>query len=135
MYHNNNINLTPGILKGVIWSVAGIILIIVAMAFIRPWYNVWSQEMEGKAEFAKAEQNRKIKIEEAKANLEAENSTRRLRSNAPKVQPKPSASKTEALPQPISSICGYANSQTSATRLSSISRPKLIFLSWNPPAP
>ena len=72
MYHNNTINLTPGILKGIIWSVAGIILIIVAMAFIRPWYNVWSQEMEGKAEFAKAEQNRKIKIEEAKANLEAE---------------------------------------------------------------
>lgn len=28
--------------------------------------------MEGKAEFAKAEQNRRIKIEEAKANLEAE---------------------------------------------------------------
>lgn len=44
----------------------------VAVAFIRPWYNVWSQEMEGKAEFAKAEQNRKIKIEEAMANLEAE---------------------------------------------------------------
>ena len=42
------------------------------MAFVRPWYNVWSQEMEGKAEFAKAEQNRRIKIEEAKANLEAE---------------------------------------------------------------
>lgn len=37
-----------------------------------PKYRVWSQEMEGKAEFAKAEQNRKIKIEEAKANLEAE---------------------------------------------------------------
>ena len=42
------------------------------MAFVIPWYNVWSQEMEGKAEFAKAEQNRKIKIEEARANLEAE---------------------------------------------------------------
>ncbi|MCC8115008.1 MAG: hypothetical protein LUD17_11615 [Bacteroidales bacterium] len=42
------------------------------MAFILPWYHVWAQEMEGKAEFAKAEQNRKIKIEEAKANLEAE---------------------------------------------------------------
>lgn len=28
--------------------------------------------MSGKAEFAKAEQNRRIKIEEAKANLEAE---------------------------------------------------------------
>lgn len=37
-----------------------------------PYYTVWSQEMDGKAEFAKAEQNRKIKIEEAKANLEAE---------------------------------------------------------------
>ncbi len=40
--------------------------------YIRPRYNVWNQEMAGKAEFAKAEQNRKIKIEEAKANLEAE---------------------------------------------------------------
>ena len=40
--------------------------------YIRPKYNVWKQEMDGKAEFAKAEQNRKIKIEEAKANLEAE---------------------------------------------------------------
>ena len=40
--------------------------------FVTPKYNVWKQEMEGKAEFAKAEQNRKIKIEEAKANLEAE---------------------------------------------------------------
>ena len=39
---------------------------------IVPYYNVWQQEMSGKAEFAKAEQNRKIKIEEAKANLEAE---------------------------------------------------------------
>lgn len=40
--------------------------------YIVPKYNVWQQEMSGKAEFAKAEQNRKIKIEEAKANLEAE---------------------------------------------------------------
>lgn len=69
---NNNINVDPKLIKGVLWSLAGIVLLIVAMAFIRPWYNVWSQEMEGKAEFAKAEQNRKIKIEEAKANLEAE---------------------------------------------------------------
>ena len=37
-----------------------------------PYYNVWEQEMSGKAEFAKAEQNRKIRIEEAKANLESE---------------------------------------------------------------
>lgn len=43
-----------------------------ALAFGIPYYTVWQQEMTGKAEFAKAEQNRKIKIEEAKANLEAE---------------------------------------------------------------
>lgn len=73
MYNNNNhVNVSPSLVKGLLWGVAGIVLIIVAMAFIRPWYNVWSQEMEGKAEFAKAEQNRKIKIEEARANLEAE---------------------------------------------------------------
>ena len=74
MYSNNPYNnqVTPAIIKKAFWGVGAIIVIIVAMAFIRPWYNVWSQEMEGKAEFAKAEQNRKIKIEEAKANLEAE---------------------------------------------------------------
>ncbi len=73
MYNkNNNINVAPSIMKTVLWGVVGLVIFIVSMAFIRPWYNVWSQEMEGKAEFAKAEQNRKIKIEEAKANLEAE---------------------------------------------------------------
>ena len=46
---------------------------VIAGAFIAiPYYNVWQQEMSGRAEFAKSEQNRKIKIEEAKANLEAE---------------------------------------------------------------
>lgn len=73
MYNrNNHINMAPGVVKTVIWGAIGLVVFIVSMAFIRPWYNVWSQEMEGKAEFAKAEQNRKIKIEEAKANLEAE---------------------------------------------------------------
>jgi len=46
-------------------------IIIGIMAFY-PRYRVWSQEMEGRAEFAKAEQNRRIKIEEARSNLEAE---------------------------------------------------------------
>ena len=74
MYNNNSsINMPPkGIIKGILCGVACIVIVIIAMAFVKPWYNVWSQEMEGKAEFAKAEQNRKIKIEEAKANLEAE---------------------------------------------------------------
>lgn len=76
MAYNNNVNgnidISPKLVKTVLRFVIGLIVVITAMAFILPWYNVWSQEMEGKAEFAKAEQNRKIKIEEARANLEAE---------------------------------------------------------------
>ena len=49
-----------------------ILVLIAAIRFGYPRYKVWQQEMDGKAEFAKAEQNRKIKIEEARANLEAE---------------------------------------------------------------
>lgn len=57
------------------WIVSGIIavvVIIVCLMFGLPLYNVWQQEMSGKAEMAKAEQNRKILVEEAKARLEAE---------------------------------------------------------------
>ena len=72
MNRNSNINLTPDLIKKVLLGIIAIVVVSIGMAFIRPWYNVWSQEMEGKAEFAKAEQNRKIKIEEARANLEAE---------------------------------------------------------------
>jgi hypothetical protein len=36
-----------------------------------PEYTVWQQGMEGQAELSKAEQNRKIKIEQAKADYEA----------------------------------------------------------------
>lgn len=72
MSTSKDFTVTPKGVKTVAWIIGGIVLLIVAIAFVRPWYNVWSQEMEGKAEFAKAEQNRKIKIEEAKANLEAE---------------------------------------------------------------
>ena len=56
----------------IIGLVAVVIVLVIGAAFLLPWYNVWQQEMAGKAEFAKAEQIRKIKIEEAKANLEAE---------------------------------------------------------------
>ncbi|MCC2590008.1 hypothetical protein [Chryseobacterium sp. MFBS3-17] len=64
--------MNQGSVKG-LGILAGLgILGIVAIMWIYPQYRVWSQEMEGKAEFAKAEQNRRIKIEEAKANLEAE---------------------------------------------------------------
>lgn len=59
-------------LAGVITLAVLIVLLVAGFMFGWPMYSVWQQEMSGKAEFAKAEQNRRIKIEEAKANLEAE---------------------------------------------------------------
>ena len=50
----------------------GVVIVIGILMFGLPLYNVWQQEMAGKAEMAKAEQNRKILIEEARARLEAE---------------------------------------------------------------
>ena len=54
----------------------GIVALVVSLIVLCmvgfPRYAEWQQEMSGKAEFAKAEQNRRIKIEEANANLEAE---------------------------------------------------------------
>ena len=44
---------------------------ILGLMFGMPRYNVWQQEMTGKAEFSRAEQNRKIKIEEARAEMES----------------------------------------------------------------
>ena len=53
-------------------------IVVIGIAFVAllmfglPRYNVWQKEMVGKAEMAKAEQNRRILVEEAKAKLEAE---------------------------------------------------------------
>lgn len=58
--------------RGIIGITIVVIVVIASLFYIMPTYSVWEQEMSGKAEFAKAEQNRRIKIEEAKANLEAE---------------------------------------------------------------
>lgn len=55
----------------IIASVLGIVVIISLMIGL-PVYNVWRSNKMGVAEYVRAEQNRKIKIEEAKANLEAE---------------------------------------------------------------
>lgn len=59
-------------IKSILLSIICAIVLVVGLFFGIPYYNVWEQEMSGKAEFAKAEQNRKIRIEEAKANLESE---------------------------------------------------------------
>ncbi len=55
-----------------IWSIVSILALIAVLLFAGPRYRVWRMEMRGKAQFAEAEQNRRIKVEEAKANLEAE---------------------------------------------------------------
>lgn len=55
-----------------IGSVFGIAVFILILMFGLPRYRVWQQEMSGKAEMAKAEQNRRILVEEARARLEAE---------------------------------------------------------------
>ena len=49
-----------------------VLIVIIGLMWGLPKYNVWQQEMAGKAEMAKAEQNRRILVEEAKARLEAE---------------------------------------------------------------
>jgi len=57
------------------WITIGIIsltLIVMGLMIGLPVYNVWSSRKSGEAEMAKAEQNRRIQIEEAKANLEAQ---------------------------------------------------------------
>ncbi len=58
--------------KHILLTVTIIIAFVLILMFGMPVYRVWQQEMRGKAEFAQAEQNRKIKVEEARANLEAE---------------------------------------------------------------
>jgi hypothetical protein len=58
----------------IFWVVLiGIVLatLIGGYMFIKPRYSVWSAQMEGEAEFAQAEGNRRIAILEAEAELEA----------------------------------------------------------------
>lgn len=58
------------------WAIIGvgiIALIISIPMFIMPQYRVWEQGLVGKAELARATQNRQIAIEVAKAKLESAN--------------------------------------------------------------
>lgn len=65
-------NLTTAGIKGIVIVLAVVAIVALGLMFGMPTYNVWRAEMQGKAELTQAEQTRKIKIEEAKANLEAE---------------------------------------------------------------
>ncbi len=58
-------------LKSIVIVVIVVCAAIIGLMFGMPLYNVWQQEMTGKAEFSRAEQNRKIKVEEAKAEKES----------------------------------------------------------------
>ena len=54
----------------VVFSVLVILVaVITGLMFGIPKYRVWTSELAGRAEFVRAEQNRQIKIEEAKAEL------------------------------------------------------------------
>ena len=58
----------------IFWVVLiGIVLgtVIGGYMYIKPRYSVWSAQMEGEAEFAQAEGNRRISVLEAEAKLEA----------------------------------------------------------------
>ena len=66
----NNMFNNPGCLTAA--GIALLVAVILFSMFVFPLYNVWRSELQGKAELVRAEQNRQIKIEEAKANLEAE---------------------------------------------------------------
>lgn len=72
MTNSNTTDARARLILSVTLAVVVVAALIVGLFIGIPYYNVWQQEMSGRAEFAKAEQNRKIKIEEAKANLEAE---------------------------------------------------------------
>lgn len=86
-----------------------VVLLIALLMWGCPRYAVWQQEMSGKAEFAKAEQNRQIKIEEAKANLEAEKLMLKQRWRELRVQPRLLLLRMEQSPLHIFSTFGCAS--------------------------
>lgn len=52
-------------------SVMGLVAIIAFCMWLFPTYNVWQQGLAGEAELKRAEQNRKIAVQEAEAKKEA----------------------------------------------------------------
>lgn len=55
----------------VVMAITFIAAILAFFMFAMPQYRVWQQNQEGKAELARAEQNRKIAVQEALAKAEA----------------------------------------------------------------
>lgn len=57
--------------KLVVIAVVALLALIVVGMWAYPRYNVWQQGQRGEAELARAEQNRKIAVQEAQAKLES----------------------------------------------------------------
>lgn len=57
--------------KVIRWIVLGGIILLTSVMAGCPVYNVWQQEQSGRAELARAEQNRQIAIQEAMAKKES----------------------------------------------------------------
>jgi hypothetical protein len=55
----------------VVISIAALMCVVVAIFFAWPVYKVWQQGLEGEASLRRAEQTRKIQIEQAKAEEES----------------------------------------------------------------
>lgn len=75
-YYDNNDRRTDRqpIVSTIAWAgmgVVGLCLFIGSCAYVKPKWGVWAAEMEGAAQYAQAEQNRKITILEAEAKLES----------------------------------------------------------------
>jgi hypothetical protein len=74
--YNNNNTTSPKetAIAAAVWIVCGILVlstVVGGCAYVKPKWGVWAAEMEGAAELAQAEQNRKITVLEAEAKLES----------------------------------------------------------------
>jgi len=63
---------SKNVVKFIVILIFGLLIIIFSFMYGWPKYRVWQRELAGKAELAEAEWNKKIAVEEAKANLESE---------------------------------------------------------------
>lgn len=71
-YEREKLEYRNSFIKWLSLGIFGFILLVTLFAVAGPPYRVWSEGMKGKAEYMRAEQNRKIKELEAMANLDAE---------------------------------------------------------------
>ncbi|MFN4007656.1 MAG: hypothetical protein ACK4HE_09120 [Chitinophagaceae bacterium] len=68
---NKNYNQSKEVVSALIKIGGTLIVIILIWMFGYPVYRVWQQSLEGEAELKRAEQNRKIAVQEAEAKKEA----------------------------------------------------------------